>query len=362
MSAVMEKESSELVTVPPKETALQTFTADKGLDPYLKTIRQELDKFLSDAPALDTAKGRKQYASMAYKIAQSKTAIDSLGKELVADLKKQPAKVDAERKRWRDQLDAWRDEARGPLNEWEAAEDARIAKHQGHIDQIKGFEICDELSAAGISVQLENLKAITVDERYQEFEAEAHRAKEQAVKVLEIAFQRQSKHEAEQAELERLRQEAAERAQKEREEQIARDAADNARRLAEQSAQAERDAAANRERMAKEEAERKEREAKEAAERRESEHQAAIDKAQRDAVEERQRIEAEHKRAEDDRLAEEQRQKKEILARQADKDHRGAVNRSALEAMIKGGVPDACARQVITLIAKYQIPSVTINY
>jgi len=362
MSAVMEKESSELVTVPPKETALQTFTADKGLDPYLKTIRQELDKFLSDAPALDTAKGRKQYASMAYKIAQSKTAIDNLGKELVADLKKQPAKVDAERKRWRDQLDAWRDEARGPLNEWEAAEDARIAKHGDHIDQIKGFEICDELSAEGISAQLDNLKAITVGERYQEFEAEAHRAKEHAITALEIAFQRQSKHEAEQAELERLRKEAAERAQKEREEQIARDAADNARRQAEQAAQAERDAAANRERMAKEESERKDREAKEATERREREHQAAIDKAQRDAVEERQRIEAEHKRIEDERLAEEQRQQKEILRRQADKEHRGAVNRSALEAMIKGGMPADCAKQAITLIARCQIPNVTINY
>ena len=362
MSAVMEKESSELVTVPPKETALQTFTADKGLDPYLKTIRQELDKFLSDAPALDTAKGRKQYASMAYKIAQSKTAIDNLGKELVADLKKQPAKVDAERKRWRDQLDAWRDEARGPLNEWEAAEDARIAKHQERVEYIKGFLFLNDLSADLFSEQLVYLKAITVDESFQEFEAEAHRAKEHAITALEIAVQRQSKHEAEQAELERLRKEAAERAQKEREEQIARDAAENARRQAEQSAQAERDAAAYRERMAKEESERKEHEAKETAERREREHQAAIDKAQRDAVEERQRIEAEHERIEDDRLAEEQRQKKEILARQADKDHRGAVNRLALEAMIKGGMPEDCAKQAITLIARCQIPNVTINY
>ena len=362
MSEVMEKESSELVTVPSKETALQTFVSDKGLDPYLQTIRQELDKFLESAPALDTAKGRKEYASMAHKIARSKTAIDSLGKELVAELKKQPAKVDAERKRWRDQLDAWRDEARGPLNKWEEAENARIARHQDHIEQIKGFEVCDELSAAGISVQIDNLKAVTVDEKYQEFEAEAHRAKEQAVKVLDAALDRQKKHEAEQAELERLRQEAAEREQKEREERIAREATERARREAEQAAQAERDAAAKREQLAKDEAERKEREAKEAAERREREHQAAIEKAQQEASRERQRIEAEHKRKEEERLAEEQRQQKEAGRRQADKEHRGSVNRAALEAMVKGGMPEDCAKQAVTLIAKGQIPSVTINY
>ena len=362
MSAVIEKESTELVTIPSKDTALQAFVAEKGLDPYLKTIRQELDKFLSSPPALDTAKGRKEYASMAYKIAQSKTAIDNLGKELVTKLKKQPAKVDAERKRWRDQLDAWRDEARGPLNEWEAAEDARIAKHQERIEHIKGFQVCDELSAANISAQLDNLKVVPVDELFQEFEAEAHRAKEQAVKTLETALERQSKHEAEQAELERLRQEAAERAQKEREEQIARDAADNARRQAEQAAQAERDASANRERKAKEDAEWREREAKEAAELREREHQEAINKAQREALEERQRIEAEHKRTEDERKAEEQRKQQEILRRQADTKHKGSVNRAALEAMIKGGMPDECAKQAVTLIAKGQIPSVTINY
>jgi hypothetical protein len=43
---------------------------------------------------------------MAYKVARSKTALDDGGKKLVADLKQIPKKIDAERKRVRDPLDA----------------------------------------------------------------------------------------------------------------------------------------------------------------------------------------------------------------------------------------------------------------
>ena len=79
MTEVAEKESAELVIVPSKETALEVFKAEQGLDPYLQTIRQELDAFLASPPSLDTATGRKAYASMAFKIARSKTAIDKVG-------------------------------------------------------------------------------------------------------------------------------------------------------------------------------------------------------------------------------------------------------------------------------------------
>jgi len=362
MTEVAEKESTELVIVPSKETALEVFKAEQGLDPYLQTIRQELDSFLAEPPSLDTATGRKAYASMAHKIARSKTAIDNIGKELVADLKQLPKTIDAERKRWRDQLDEWRDEARGPLNDWEAAEEARKARHNARIEHIRSFEEFDGLLAAGLEVQLANLEEIAVDDSFEEYEAEAHRAKDKAVKVLRAAIEDQKAREAEQAELERLRQEAAEREQKEREERIAREAEERARREAEQAAQAEREAAA-----------RREQEAKEAAERREREHQEAIAKAQRDAEAERQRIQAEHDRKEQARIAEQQRQEQEradqlrreqeeVARRQADKEHRGRINRAALQAMIDGGMPEDCAKQAITLIAKGQIPSVSINY
>lgn len=362
MTEVAEKESKELVAAPSLEKALDVFVSEKGLEPYLQTIRQHLDQFLAEPPSLDTKKGRDAYASMAFKIARSKTALDAVGMELAADLKEKPKKVDASRKRMRDQLDAWRDEARGPLNEWEAAEEARKARHNDRIEHIRSFEDFDGLLAAGLEVQLANLEDITVDGSLEEYEAEAHRAKDKAVKVLRAAIEAQKAREAEQAELERLRQEAAEREQKEREARIAREAEERARREAEQAAQAEREAAA-----------RKEREAKEASERREREHQEAIAKAKRDAEAERQRIQDEHDRKERERIAEQQRQeqakldaerrqREEVARRQADVEHRRRINQAAMQAMIDGGMPEQCAKDAIKLIAQGKVPGVTINY
>ncbi|MGP9796155.1 hypothetical protein ACT3UJ_02170 [Halomonas sp. 86] len=374
MTEVAEKESTELVTVPSKDTALEVFKAEQGLDPYLQTIRQELDSFLAEPPSLDTATGRKAYASMAHKIARSKTAIDNIGKELVADLKQLPKTIDAERKRWRDQLDEWRDEARGPLNEWEAAEEKRIA---GHQEGIAAMRCCAEFLDDSEVIELEStitwLEGQGINERWQEFEAEAHRVKAASLAALKAALERRQKYEAEQAELEHLRREAVQREQKEREERIAREAEERARREAEQAAQAEREAVARRERQAKDEAARKEREAKEAAERREREYQEGIAKAKRDAELAARRIQEEHDRKERERVAEqerqeqarldaERRQQEEVARRQADKEHRATINRTAMQAMIDGGMPEECAKQAITLIARGQVPGITINY
>ncbi|WP_417329206.1 hypothetical protein [Halomonas cupida] len=352
MTAVAEKESTELVTVPAKETALEVFKAEQGLDPYLQSIRGEVDKFLSEPPTLETVTGRKSYASMAHKIARSKTAIDNVGKELVSDLKELPKKIDAERKRWRDTLDEWKDEVRGPLTQWEEAEEARKARHGQAVDLLRWTAAeLDDLGSEELKERLVKAEATKIDESWEEYEAEAHRVKEVAVTTLRVAVEKREQYEAEQAELERLRQEQAAREQKEREERIAREAEERARREAEQAAQAERDAVA-----------RREAEAKAAAEQREREHQEAIERQRREAEAERQRIEDEHRRREEARLSEERRLQEEAEKRQADKEHRGRVNRAAMQAMIDAGIPPECAKQAVTVIAKGQIPKITINY
>lgn len=345
MTAVAEKPQTELVTVPAKETALAVFKEDQGLDPYLKTIRQEVDAFLAEPPSLDTNKGRQAYASMAHKIARSKTAIDGVGKELVADLKELPKKIDAERKRWRDTLDGWRDEVRGPLNEWEAADEARRARHGQAVDLLRWTAAdLDELDSTELKERLATAEATKVDESWEEYEAEAHRVKEVTVSTLRVAVQKREQYEAEQAELARLRAEQEAREQKEREQRIAREAEERARREADERAQAEREAAA-----------RREQEAKDAAERREREHQEALAKAQRDAELAAQRERERHE-------AQQRHQQEEAARRQADKEHRARVNRAAMQAMIDGGMPADCAKQAVTLIAKGEVPAVTINY
>ena len=81
--------SNELI-VPTKENALEVYQKQNGLDPFLEQIKKEIDSFVPD---VTTKKGRDAIASMAYKVAKSKTALDDVGKELVADLKELPKRL-----------------------------------------------------------------------------------------------------------------------------------------------------------------------------------------------------------------------------------------------------------------------------
>src|SRR5690606_30208205 len=134
MSEVIEKESTELVTLPPQESALEVYQQPSGLDPYIERIRAEV---AGHVPDLTTDKGRKAVASLAFKVRKSKTALDNLGKQLVDDLKEIPKKIDAERKRMRDTLDALADEVRQPLTDWEAAEEQRTDAHKQAINHMR---------------------------------------------------------------------------------------------------------------------------------------------------------------------------------------------------------------------------------
>jgi hypothetical protein len=380
----------ELAVVPPKEKALQIFQAPNGLDPYLQIVRDKIDAFVPD---VTTRKGREAIASIAYTVARSKTALDNRGKELVAELKEIPKLIDAERKRMRDTLDTWQEEVRRPLTEWQAKEDARV---EFHNSMIRHIEDCGVGLIGGqpqpFAVLFRELEEkIVVDEKFEEFEAEAHRAKAAALHKLKKSFDEHQKREAEQAELERLRAEADARAKADHEAAIARAAVEQARREAEARAEAERNAAAAREQALKDQAAAQQRAAEQAA--RDAEAAAAQQALQlKLAAEQAERIAAQAEasrlaaiqQAERDRLAAEQRQAEaverarlaeiaranaaadEIIrqqnAREADLEHKKTINRAALEAFIAGGMTEECAKQAVTLIAQRKIPAVSISY
>lgn len=349
----------QLAAVPPKETALQVYSSENGLDPYLQKIRAEIDAFVPD---VSTRKGREAIASIAYKVARSKTALDAVGKDLVAELKEVPKKIDAERKRMRDLLDAWQTDVRRPLTEWEERDAARMAMLEARVQQLRDFSVVEGLQASGIQVQIDNLEAIGVGANFEEFEAEAHRVKAASLATLREALAARQKYEAEQAELERLRAEAAAREQKEREERIAREAAEAERLAAERRAQEERDAATRREAEAKAAAERRELELKlqaEQAEREKVEAQRRAEQAERDAQAREEKAAAAERQRQTDEQA---RIEREAAAREADKAHKKAINNEALAALIAGGMPEECAKQAITLIAQRKVPHITINY
>ncbi|MCK1788092.1 hypothetical protein L9Z73_28365, partial [Pseudomonas sp. TNT11] len=217
--------NTELAVVPPKETALAVFSAEKGLEPWLQKIRDEVRAFVPDT---STAKGRAAIASIAFKVAKSRTALDDAGKKLVAELKEVPKLIDAERKRMRESLEALQEEVRRPLNEWQAAEDARVARHHAVIGHIENTDTAG-MSAALISTKIQDLDSCEINQELEEFEADAHRAKAASLVVLRQALEDQEKVEAEQAELIKLRAEKEAQEQKDRETRIAQEAADKAR-------------------------------------------------------------------------------------------------------------------------------------
>jgi hypothetical protein len=329
------------------------------LTAYVALAREQA---ANEVPDLTTKKGRDRIASLAAQVSRSKTAVEKPGREYLKRIKEMPKAIEAELREFVNSMDALRDEVRAPLNEWEQAEADRVARHEERVQQLRDFAMCDNLQAAGIRVQIENLEAIVVDTGFEEFEAEAHRVKTTALVMLRNELVKRQQYEAEQTELERLRAEAAQREQADREARIAREAAEQAQREAEQRAQAERDAAAKREADAKAAAEQRELQLKLEAEqsaRRELEAQQRAEQAERKAIDDALLAVAEERR----RLKEEnERIEAEAKAREADKAHKAAINRAALEAFIAGGMPEACAKQAVTLIAKRKIPNIQITY
>lgn len=359
MSEVIEKEAAELAILPPAETALQVYQQPSGLDPYIERIRAEVT---GHVPDLTTDKGRKAIASLAFKVRKSKTALDNLGKQLVDDLKEIPKKIDAERKRMRDQLDALADEVRAPLDEWERANQERVAQHKHEIAMLEGFSECSNLTAEEIRANIECVDGTVIDESWEEFEAEAHRAKAKTLESMRTALSAREKYEAEQAELARLRAEAEARRIQDEKERIAREAAEAATRAAEAKAQAEREAAAKREADARAAQEKAEQDAKDAIERQKQAEARA--EAEKLAAEERAK-----QAAEAARLAEIERQQQEKAAaeaeqrkREADKAHKAKIMGAAKEGLMAAGIAEDQARAAVKLIFAGKVPNVRIHF
>lgn len=355
------------LVVVPNEGAMELFTAKDatGVDPLLAMIRKRIDAFVM--PDVTTAKGRKEIASFAYKIAQSKTALAEVGKALADEAKAIPRKIDASRKKIADTLDGWRDEVRAPLDKWEADEEARVAGHAQAIEQLSGWARgAPDAESGKLRDLLQFAEAYEIGPHLEEFEAEYARAKDGAVRTLKAALAAREKYEAEQAELAVLRREAEERAAKDREDTIRREAAEKAERdaiakvnaerdAAEAAARAERDAAelaARRQREAIEDAARAEREA---AERREAELKRQVEEANRAAAE----TEARLKREAEAKAAQEATDQKR---REEDRAHKAAINRAAVSALVDGGMEEDAARAAIILIAKGAVPCVAVHY
>lgn len=312
-----------------KKNAMAVFTNNDQLDPLIEAIEKEARSLVPD---VTTKKGRDAIASMAHKVARSKTYIDNAGKDLVAELKAMPKQIDESRRVVRERLDALKDEVRRPLTEWEAEQ-----------ERIKAEEAMNALHA----------EALAMNEDFDRRLAARIESDHEMALLMNDAFDREQAEKKAEAERQRIA----------REEEIKRLAEEKAKREAAEQAQREIDAAAAREREAILAKERAEREQREAAERAEREKQAAVEAERRKAQEEADRIRREAEQREQARLAEEKRKADEQARREADVKHRKAVGTEIVKALLANtSLTRDQAIEVLTVVKDGRIPHTGISY
>ncbi|HFD8278951.1 TPA: hypothetical protein ACF6GX_005728, partial [Raoultella ornithinolytica] len=206
-------EITDLVVIE-KKNAMAVFTSNDQLDPLIEAIEKEARSLVPD---VTTKKGRDAIASMAHKVARSKTYIDNAGKDLVAELKALPKQIDESRRVVRERLDALKDEVRRPLTEWEAEQ-----------ERIKAEEAMNAMHAEALEMNIKFDQELAA-----KFEADHEMAL-----LMDKDIDRERADKAAEAERQRIA----------REEEIKRQAEEKAKREAAEKAQREIDAAAARER------------------------------------------------------------------------------------------------------------------
>ena len=312
-----------------KKNAMAVFTNNDQLDPLIEAIEKEARSLVPD---VTTKKGRDAIASMAHKVARSKTYIDNAGKDLVAELKALPKQIDESRRVVRERLDALKDEVRRPLTEWEAEQ-----------ERIKAEEAMNAL----------HVEALAMNEEFDRQLAARIESDHEMAMLMNDAFDREQADKAAEAERQRIAHE----------EEIKRMAAAAAAREVEQRAQREREEAAHREAVLKAQAEQAERDRIAAEKKAEADKQAAIEAERRKAQEEADRIRREADQREQARLAEEKRKADEQARREADVKHRKAVGTEIVKALLANtSLTRDQAIEVLTAVKDGRIPHTGISY
>ena len=312
-----------------KKNAMAVFTNNDQLDPLIEAIEKEARSLVPD---VTTKKGRDAIASMAHKVARSKTYIDNAGKDLVAELKALPKQIDESRRVVRERLDALKDEVRRPLTEWEAEQ-----------ERIKAEEAMNAL----------HVEALVMNEDFDRQMAARIESDHEMALLMNDAFDREQADKAAEAERQRIAHE----------EEIKRLAAAAAAREVEQRAQREREEAAHREAVLKAQAEQAERDRIAAVQKAEADKQAAIEAERRKAQEEADRIRREAEQREQARMAEEKRKADEQARREADVKHRKAVGTEIVKALLANtSLTRDQAIEVLATVKDGRIPHTGISY
>lgn len=353
--------NTELTTEVAELPSLPVAYTAESLEQLFDNVKAEVE---AHVPDLETVEGRKHIKSLAAKISSSKTAIDKPMRDYLREIKALPKVVEKNARESVERFDALRDATLKPLADAQASQDAIITR----MDEI--VRMCSQDGLASDTVRLWHGEATAVNVEttfWPELIKKARASVDGAIAATYTTMVRLEAAEVQAAELERLRKEAEENAQRERDRLIAEEAARKAQEEERQRAEqrildernkaeqarlaqlkAEQDASlSEQQRLAQEEAARR---AAETAEQQAKEREAAA------ALAAKQKAEA-------DALAEQQRIKDEEQRRSEDKAHRVAINRAALADLIaQAGLSEEQAKAVVTAVAKGLIANMKVLY
>jgi len=319
------------LTIIEKMNPIEIFSSGQ-LDSILDKIKEEATAQPQDT---STEKGRKEIASMAYKVSRSKTLIDDLGKKLGEEAQKTLNKINAERKKARENLDKLKDEIRLPLTNWELKEKARIDNHNNSIMLMQSIAFSNEnktLSSSDIQVKIDQLNNI-IGNNFEEMSDQASRVFDSSMKILVFTKEAAEIREKERAELEALRARELERY---KEEQALIELKEKEHRLKREAE----------EKIFREKAE------KENADRVEKETLAKIEKAKQQAIAAEQ---ARILKIKTDEAAEQ-------AKRESNKKHIAKINNEVLGCLIQMGFDEPTGKNIVTAIVNGRIKHTKITY
>ena len=229
-----------LVPVGTTVTAVTVYASPHSVDAIIEEVERQARQAATGLTA-DTRAGRAELASLAHRVARTKTALDDLGKDLVAEWKAKSAAVDAQRRRIREALDTLKGTVRAPLTQWELDEEARQVRIAHVLGRLRALAMPSTAPSEAIAAKLADARTMGLDgleERHHEGVALRAEIVDQLQLAYAVAVER------ERLEAERRAADDAARAERERADELARrlEAAEAAIRASQEAQQRAADA------------------------------------------------------------------------------------------------------------------------
>jgi len=207
-----------LVPVGTTVTAVTVYASPHSVDAIIEEVERQARQAANGLTA-DTRAGRAELASLAHRVARTKTALDDLGKDLVADWKAKSAAVDAQRRRIREALDALKGTVRAPLTQWELDEEARQVRIAHVLGRLRALAMPSTAPSEAIAAKLADARTMGLD-GLEERQHEGVALRAEIVDQLQLAYA--VAIERERLEAERQAADDAARAERARADELAR--------------------------------------------------------------------------------------------------------------------------------------------